>query len=89
MRVEAAKKILRTAKEDGLSVKERQALRNKISAQNSRIRKKQESIFLARVVEEKDSKMIRLIEAITQVASAQQLAQIHSKICDSWGLPAD
>lgn len=47
---------LKNAKALGMTVKERQRLRNQISAQQSRIRKKEEVIFLNKITREKDEK---------------------------------
>lgn len=69
-----------------MTVKERQMLRNKISAQNARLRKKHESIFLLKVVDEKDTKMRQLLEAITEVASPQQLDKLQDLVTESWGI---
>ena len=62
--------------EKDLDIKIKRALRNKISAQNARIRKKKESIFLLQVVDEKDSKMKALIQAVGDNASPRTLQKI-------------
>ena len=62
--------------EKDLDIKIKRALRNKISAQNARIRKKKESIFLLQVVDEKDSKMRALIQAVGDIASPRTLQKI-------------
>lgn len=62
--------------EKDLDIKIKRALRNKISAQNARIRKKKESIFLLQVVDEKDSKMRALIQAVGDLASPRTLQKI-------------
>ena len=48
------KKKLRTAKADGLTVKERVKLRNVASAQHSRLKKKAETRFLNLIISSKD-----------------------------------
>ena len=60
-KIDEIKRKLKTAKKDGITVTERQRLRNQISAQQSRIRKKEETIFLNRVTREKDSKFLELV----------------------------
>ena len=62
--------------EKDLDIKIKRALRNKISAQNARIRKKKESIFLLQVVDEKDSKMRALIQAVGDNTSPRTLQKI-------------
>ena len=62
--------------EKDLDTKIKRALRNKISAQNARIRKKKESIFLLQVVDEKDSKMRALIQAVGDNTSPRTLQKI-------------
>ena len=57
-KVDEIKNTLKTAKQDGMTVKERQRLRNQISAQQSRIRKKEEVIFLNKVTREKDAQFM-------------------------------
>ena len=66
------KERLKTAKQDGLSVKQRQTLRNQVSAQNSRLKKKEESIYLNRVVREKDRKMKTLIQGLGKILTDEQ-----------------
>jgi hypothetical protein len=78
------KEQLHNAKETGLTVKERNALRNKVSAQNARLRKKHESIFLVKVVDEKDSKMASLIDSLTEILSPDDLKRIYSKVSQKW-----
>ena len=56
----------------GLSITEKNNLRNKISAQNARLRKKEESIFLNTVVMEKDRKMKVLMEGLSQILTQEQ-----------------
>ena len=59
-----------------LSMTEKKNLRNKISAQNARLRKKEESIFLNTVVMEKDRKMRVLLEGVSNILTEDQKAQL-------------
>jgi len=49
-RIASLKAQLKTAKNDGLTVKERQRLRNQVSAQQSRIKRKGEAMYLNEIV---------------------------------------
>ena len=49
-KIEEIKARLKTAKKDGMDVKERQRLRNQVSAQQSRIKKKEEVIQLKKLI---------------------------------------
>jgi hypothetical protein len=55
-KIQDLKNKLKTAKQDGMTVKERSRLRNLVSAQSSRIKKKEETMFLHQVVKQKDEK---------------------------------
>lgn len=66
-KIKEIREILKTAKKDGLTVKQRQKLRNQISAQQSRIKKKEEVMFLHRAVKEKDGKMEHLIKCLADM----------------------
>lgn len=79
-KIEEIKQMLKTAKEKNMSVKERQRLRNQISAQQSRIRKKEEVIFLNRVTREKDEKFSELINAMVTTLDSRDLVTIHKKL---------
>ena len=59
-----------------LSMTEKKNLRNKISAQNARLRKKEESIFLNTVVMEKDRKMKVLLDGLSSILTEQQKVQL-------------
>jgi len=48
-------------------VKERQRLRNQVSAQSSRIKRKEESIVLHKIVKEKDHKFKMFIEFMRNI----------------------
>lgn len=67
-----------------MTVKERQRLRNQISAQQSRIRKKEEVIFLNRITREKDEKFRQLIQCMTQTLDSRDLVTIHKKLSNYW-----
>mmetsp|Transcript_10963 Transcript_10963/g.16624 ORF Transcript_10963/g.16624 Transcript_10963/m.16624 type:complete len:235 (+) Transcript_10963:1395-2099(+) len=58
---------LKTAKKDGMDVKERQRLRNQVSAQQSRIKKKEEVISLNRMIGQKDENSHGFISAFFEV----------------------
>ena len=77
-KIEEIRETLKTAKEDGLTVKQRQKLRNQISAQQSRIRKKEELIFFHRAVKEKDDKMEALIKSLATTLTPQEIMKIYS-----------
>ena len=59
------KEQLKTAKADGMDVKERQRLRNQVSAQQSRIKKKEEVIHLHTIIEKHDQKLKSLCTILT------------------------
>lgn len=59
-KIESIKQKLKTAKQDGMDVKERQRLRNQVSAQQSRIKKKVEVLFLNKLIRERDDKLLGL-----------------------------
>ena len=77
-KIKEIREQLKTAKADGISVKERQKLRNQISAQQSRIKKKEEVMFLHRAVKDKDDKMKALIKCLTLTLQPDDLIKIHS-----------
>ena len=56
-KINEIKEKLKTAKANGMPVKERQKLRNMVSAQQSRIKKKEEVILLNSLIKDKDDKM--------------------------------
>ena len=56
-KIEELKEKLKNAKSTGMPVKERQRLRNQVSAQQSRIKKKEEVITLNNMIKDKDNKM--------------------------------
>jgi hypothetical protein len=51
----------------GMTLTERQQIRNKISAQMSRLKKKEETIFLNRVVREKDDRYLKMAKSLCKV----------------------
>ena len=79
---------LRTAKKDNMPVKERMRLRNLISAQSSRIRKKQEVIFLNNVTREKDSNFLSLLDILVNNLSGEELVKIFKLVAKTWNLPS-
>ena len=85
-KIKEIREQLKTAKADGISVKERQKLRNQISAQQSRIKKKEEVMFLHRAVKDKDDKMKALIKCLTLILQPDDLIKIHSMMQKPWGL---
>ena len=82
------KELLRNAKKTGMPVKERQRLRNQISAQQSRIRKKEETIFLNRVCREKDEKFLQLINLMANNLDGPQLMKVYNEVAGMWDLPS-
>ena len=76
-KIEEIRETLKTAKEDGLTVKQRQKLRNQISAQQSRIRKKEELMFFHRAIKEKDGKMEALIKSLAKTLTPQEIIKIQ------------
>ena len=53
-KIDELKTKLKTAKQDGIPVKEREKMRNQISAQTSRMRKKEEVMYFNKAVRDKD-----------------------------------
>lgn len=52
-----------------MTTAEKQRYRNQISAQKSRLKKKEETIFLNRIVREKDSKYQEIISVLDKMAT--------------------
>ena len=67
-----------------MSSRERQNLRNKLSAQISRIRKREEQIFLHKVVKQKDEKIMSLLEIVIQHADPCQMEKIKKDCKLKW-----
>lgn len=55
-KIDEIKAKLKTAKQDGMDVKMRQKLRNQVSAQQSRIKKKQEVLYLKKLLDDSQKK---------------------------------
>lgn len=83
-KIEEIKAKLKTAKKDGISVRERQRLRNQISAQQSRIRKKEEVIFLNKVTREKDQKFIDMLNYMVNNFGSAELLKMHKNLATKW-----
>ena len=60
-KISSIKEILANAKEDGMSSTDRRRLRNQISAQHARIRRKEEQIFLNKSNRDKDARFTKLV----------------------------
>mmetsp|Transcript_32876 Transcript_32876/g.50268 ORF Transcript_32876/g.50268 Transcript_32876/m.50268 type:complete len:168 (+) Transcript_32876:973-1476(+) len=75
---------LKTAKKDGMPIAERQRLRNQISAQRSRLKKKEENLFLNRKVREKDRKFQNLVDGLTSVLNETQAKALWDRVCPDW-----
>ena len=90
-KIEQIREKLKTAKEDGLTVKERQKLRNQISAQHSRMVRKQESQFLNSKIKEKDDKMQKLVECMIKVLKKRPkyLIEINNLVNEEWDTKSD
>ena len=69
-----------------MTVKERQRLRNQISAQQSRIRKKEEVIFLNKITREKDEKFTQLVDAMVQTLNPRDLIEVHKRLSQNWDI---
>ena len=76
-KIQGIRENLKTAKEDGSTTKQRQRLRNQISATQSRIRKKEELMFFHRAIKEKDGKMEALIKSLAKTLTPQEILKIH------------
>ena len=57
---------MKTAKKSGIPVKERQKMRNLVSAQQSRIKKKEEVIHLKQCIKAKNENLRNFLNLITQ-----------------------
>ena len=67
-----------------MSLKERQQLRNQISAQMSRLKKKEESIFLHKVVREKDDRYVLMVKGICQIITPDMGVQLLNYLKKTW-----
>ena len=85
-RIAELKRQLATAKQDGLTVKERQRLRNQVSAQQSRIKRKGEAMFLNKTVTEKDEMFKELIKYMGEKIDQHTLQQIFSHFNKKWSI---
>ena len=85
-KIEGLKSQLKT---DGvnLPLAERQKLRNQISAQKARLKKKEETIFLNKVVREKDDRYIKMVKGLCNIMSADQGQQLIDYLSKEWGVP--
>jgi len=54
-----------------MTLAERQRIRNKISAQMSRLKKKEETIFLNKVVRDKDDRYLKMAKGLCEVVTAE------------------
>lgn len=63
-KIDEIKKKLRTAKQDGMDVKMRQKLRNQVSAQQSRIKKKQEVLYLKTLLDKDNDKVCGILDIL-------------------------
>lgn len=57
-----------------MTVEQRQKMRNKISAQMSRIRKKGEAMYLNNIVKKKDDKFKKFVDVVTHLLDQKQLS---------------
>jgi len=83
-KIDEIREKLKTAKDDGLTVKERQRLRNQVSAQQSRIKKKEEVLFLNAAVKIKDQKFEQLVDILTKKLKPKDLLEIKQEVKDAW-----
>ena len=75
---------LRNAKRDGMPIGERQRLRNQISAQRSRLKKKEENLFLNKKVREKDKKFECFIASLGGIVTESQAKAIWERVRPEW-----
>ena len=86
VRVNNIRQRLLTAKADGLSVQQRNMLRGQISAQNNRVRKRKEQIYLNDQVKVKDQKFQALTQVLFKQLPEHQLKMIFQKMTDKWNI---
>ena len=67
-----------------MTVTERQRLRNQISAQKSRLKKKEESIFLNKVVRLKDERYQEMVKILSTIIDEKQSAELMSQLTKVW-----
>ena len=63
-KISSIKEKLANAKEDGMSLIDRRRYRNQISAQQARIRRKEEQIFLNKSNREKDARFTKFVKLL-------------------------
>ena len=63
-KIDDIKDQLKNAKKNNMPVKERQRLRNMVSAQQSRLKKKNEVLYLHKLIRDKDDKNQVLLEIL-------------------------
>jgi len=74
-----AQHMLRTQYQT-LTFKQKQGLRNQISAQKSRLIKKEEAMFLNNEVREKDKKYHDIVKTLLGIMSEDQARELQSKL---------
>ena len=74
-------------KSQQLPLPERQKLRNQISAQKARLKKKEETIFLNKVVREKDCRYLKMVKGLCNIMSADQGSKLIDYLSKEWGVP--
>ena len=77
---------LKTAKADGLNVNQRARLRNQISAQTTRVRRRKELLYLNDVVRAKDAKFKALTSVLFEQLNDEDLTTIYLKMTEKWDL---
>lgn len=85
-RIEDLKAQLRTAKQDGMPVKQRQRLRNQVSAQQSRIKRKEESMVLHNIVKEKDDKFEEFLQFLGKSLGQDKIQKINHHFLQEWNV---
>ena len=79
---------LKTAKADGMKVEDRQRLRNQISAQKSRLKKKEENMFLNKKVREKDQLFTDLVASTLKHIDPTQIQSMMNDVARLWKVPS-
>ena len=69
-----------------MTLAQRQQIRNKISAQMSRLKKKEETIFLNKVVREKDDRYLKMAKSLCKVIDVAQGHQLMDFLKKEWDL---
>ena len=69
-----------------MPVKQRQRLRNQVSAQQSRIKRKEESMVLHNIVKEKDDKFEEFLQFLGKSLGQDKIQKINSHFLQEWNV---